>query len=441
LEIFDGAVNENDDVVGFSNAGDIRTEDWDEPSEYVRFIRYLQYGKKEDRFFFNMSQHSSTSIGHGTLMRRYANNIDPDSSRVSGELDMYNDYAGFEFVTNSIIDWDLFGGIAFVKPLSFFSDNAMARSLSIGFTYIADRHAPVQLQLVQEETGEYIHPFVIATEHARPRVRSEAFLHAMGIDAEIKVLKTESVDIKPFIDYSWMMPDSPGGGIEEPEGGGGLTLGVLGRFNFGEETVHALRTIAEFRSFSANYLPGYFDIFYEVQKFMANQRYTHYANQTDCTDPGVPVVDKKCLPPTKFYDVFIDRKGDDRHLGFYLEFNYSMVGYMTLTLALEGSDAEEGSHFMAHLEVPAISWLQFFFSFHQRAMQDLGDLFSTDANDKILFAAARLRLLPFLFVNLRYQHTFQILSGWADLDIPDRQYRYYEPAHNYLVDVELGWEF
>jgi hypothetical protein len=263
----------------------------------------------------------------------------------------------------------------------------------------------------------------------------------MGIDAEIKALKTESVHIKPFVDYSWMMPDSPGGGVEEPEGGGGLTLGVLGRFNFGEETVHALRTIAEFRSFSANYLPGYFDIFYEVQKFMANQRYTHYANQTDCTDPGIAVVDKKCLPPTKFYDVFIDRKGDDRHLGFYLEFNYSMVGYMTLTLALEGSDAEEGSHFMAHLEVPAISWLQFFFSFHQRAMQDLGDLFSTDANDKILFAAARLRLLPFLFVNLRYQHTFQILSGWADLDIPDRQYRYYEPAHNYLVDVELGWEF
>jgi len=74
-------------------------------------------------------------------------------------------------------------------------------------------------------------------------------------------------------------------------------------------------------------------------------------------------------------------------------------------------------------------------------MQDLGDLFSTEGNDKILFAAARLRLLPFLFINLRYQHTFQILSGWADLDIPDRQYRYYEPAHNYLVDVELGWEF
>ena len=30
----------------------------------------IRYGKKEDRFFFNLSQHSSTSIGHGTLMLR-----------------------------------------------------------------------------------------------------------------------------------------------------------------------------------------------------------------------------------------------------------------------------------------------------------------------------------------------------------------------------------
>jgi hypothetical protein len=426
LEIFNGEWDEaKDEPVGFDDAGSLRTEDWDEPGEYVRFIRYLRYGKKEDRLYFNLSQVASTSIGHGALMRRYSVNIDPDSTRLSAELDMYNDYAGFEIVTNSVVDWDLFGGIAFVKPLSFFMDSPVARSLSIGFTYLADRHAPVTLTT---QTDPTVNPYwVLGT--GRPEVSSDAFLHGMGVDMEIKILKTENVDLKPFIDYSWFMPSDPSGGEFEPDGGGGLTIGLLGRLNYGRDPVHALRTIAEFRYFSATYLPGYFDTFYEIQRFISSQRYRSYAQDT------------AGLPPSKFTDVFHNRKEDDSHLGFYLEFNYAIVEYLALTLALEGSDAEGGNHFLAHLEVPALSWLQFFASYHQRSMEGLSDLFSSSGNDKNVFAAARLRALPFLFINFRYFYTFELNDGYADLDRPDRQYRYYDNIHGWMADFELGWEF
>ena len=274
IEIFDGHFDiEKDYTVAFDNAGSLRTEDWDEPGEYVRFIRYLKYGRKEDRLFFNLSQVASTTIGHGPLMRRYSVNIDPDSTRLSGQFDAYGDYAGFEFVTNSVVDWDIFGGIGFIKPLSFFSDNSIARSMSVGITYVADRHAPVALQTQTEPTINNM--WVLGK--GRPQVSSDAFLHGMGLDLEIKVVKTEHVDIKPFIDYSWFMPGTPSGEEFEPEGGGGLTIGVLGRFNFGEK-LQAIRTIAELRYFSGTYLPGYFDTFYEVQRFIGNQRYQDYFN-------------------------------------------------------------------------------------------------------------------------------------------------------------------
>jgi hypothetical protein len=154
-------------------------------------------------------------------------------------------------------------------------------------------------------------------------------------------------------------------------------------------------------------------------------------------------VDHNGLPYTKFYDVFVNRKGQDRRYGFYLEFNYALVGKVALTLALEGSNAAQGNNFLAHLEVPVLDWLQFFVSFHQRAMQSMGDLFSLDASDKILYTALRLKLLPFLFINARYFHTFEIQEGGKDLngDNLEENYRYYMPGNIFEGDIEFGWEF
>ena len=444
LEMFDGNLKDGQDwTAGFDDMGAFRTEDWDEWQEYARIIRYLSYGHKEDHFFLNLSQVGSNSLGHGAIMRRYSVNIDPDSTRLAGQLDMYNDYAGFELMTNSVVSWDIFGVLGFIKPLSLFLDSDIARSFSIGFTYAADRAAPVLVATKQQDASSGSQPFY-ALGDAKPDVASDAFLHTMGVDMEIKVLKTEHLDIKPFVDFSWMMPQTPSGPGKnlDPEGGSGFTAGVLGRFNFGKETIHALRVIAEFRTFSSTYLPGYFDTFYEVQKYFAHQRYEQVGTQ-QCPGAISPNDQRICLPPTKFNEIFVQRKGLDRHLGFYAEFNYSIVNYLSLTLALEGSDAALGNNFLAHLEVPALDWLQFFVTFHQRSMGDLGDLFSNDSSDKILFAAARLHLLPFLFINFRYYHTWMLREGATDLngDGLEDSYRLYLPHHAWMGDLELGWEF
>lgn len=427
IELFDTHTKPGvTDLVGFENAGSLRKQDWNEASEFARIVRYLSYGRKEDRFYFSLSQNTASSLGHGALLRRYSVNIDPDSTRLAAQLDAYTDYFGFEFMTNSVTSWDVVGTLAFIKPLSFFMEHPVARSLSIGFSYVADRHAPVLLAHEESSPG-VANPWRVAMEGSRPVVSSDAFLHGMGIDVEVKVLKTDTVDLKPYADFSWMMPGDPGGAfsLASPEGGNGFTLGLLGRFNVGRDPVHAFRTVAEFRTFSATYLPGYFDTFYEIQKFMWG---ADFGSGT---------------PKTKFQQVFVDRRGQDRRLGFYLEFNYAILSKLGITLALEGSNADRGSHFLAHLEVPALEWLQFFATYHQTALLDMGDLFSGSAGDKILFSALRLKLLPFLFVNFRYFHTFQLADGYADYtgDGIEEHYRHYAPANVFQGDVEFGYEF
>ena len=140
-------------VIAFGNAGTLRKADWDEVSEYARVLTYLTYGKKEDRFYLDIGQTHVSTLGHGTIMRRYTPTIDINSTRVSAQVDAYNDHAGFEAMTNDILLWKVVGVLGFVKPLSFLSlDSAIAKSVSLGATVVVDRAAPSTLKFEPEPT-------------------------------------------------------------------------------------------------------------------------------------------------------------------------------------------------------------------------------------------------------------------------------------------------
>src|SRR5207249_406247 len=157
--------------------------------------------------------------------------------------------------------------------------------------------------------------------------------------------------------------------------------GALGRFNFGDDIVQALRTVVEVRQLGSRYVPGYFDTFYEVERWMMP------------APKGTAVTDLK----TKFEDVMAGRP---QRFGYYLEQSYGIRGRIGLTLALEGTTQLGEKNFIAHLEVPAVDFLQFFGSYYKRGFTDFGKLTELD-EQAIIFAGARLRLLPILAINAR----------------------------------------
>ncbi len=224
-----------------------------------------------------------------------------------------------------------------------------------------------------------------------------------GIDAEMKVVKTPNADVKPYVDYSMLAG-----------GDGGFTLGVLGRFNAGEGTVHAVRVVLEARWLGSRYQPSYFDTFYEVEKFDGRLR--------AAPRPGEAQYD------TKVEDVMSGRLPE--RLGAYLEVSWGVRGKVGLTMAVEGSSGSLEKNFVVHLEVPAVDFLQFFGSYYKRGFADIAELGALDEKT-ILFAGARLRLLPILFVNGRAFKTFRVNPNLGR----------YDNTFGFALDAELGWEF
>ncbi len=224
----------------------------------------------------------------------------------------------------------------------------------------------------------------------------------VGVDAEMKIIKTRSVDIKPYVDYSKLIG-----------GDGRLTIGALGRFNLGTDIINAFRIVLEGRYLGNHYVPSYFDTFYEIDR---------YQSRIVGRNPyGIDIYAPKQT------DVLVNGYGNRG--GFYAEASWGIPNKVGFTVSLEAA-ANSPTNFVAHVEIPWLDFLQIFGSYYKRGITGFSDFGKLDENT-ILFAGARLKILPFLFINGRVYKTFLI----------DDATQRYENQLGFSVDLEVGYEF
>jgi hypothetical protein len=387
------------------NLGHLRTEDWNSVHDFGRVLNYVTYGKKEDPLYVSAGQRYASSLGHGAIQRRYAPNIDTEYPRASAEVDAYNRFGGFELFTNDLLAWNLVGGIGFLKPFSFFSpENLLAQTLSVGVTYAMDWQAPWQLTLDPNGVRQLDTDGRLLANTRGARL--------LGFDAEVKVVKTAHVDLKPYLDYSTLLG-----------GDGGFTAGVLGRFNVGTHTINAFRVVAEFRAMGSHYVPAYFDTFYEVERFIHRE---------------LPRVDPNVARYATKLDYVLET-GLGQRMGYYGEVSWGIPDAVGLTLAAEGVSNAREVNLIAHLEVPVLSFVQLFGSYYLRGLTSLSELgwdpsqgvVGAFGQKAIAFAGARVKLLPFLFINGRAYKTFRM----------NPELQRYDNQLGFVVDLEIGYEF
>lgn len=401
----------------------LREEDWDELSEILRVIRFIRWGGKEQRLYVNIGTESPATIGHGNLVRRYMANVDVNRGRVSGEVDWYGDYAGFEmFVGDLLAPQNMVSAMAFLKPFGG-SSTQWLKSLSVGATFAADFAAPYRLARL-DGPGSFKDLPQLDTSTSSvssPLVAETRAAQLVGVSIETKVVKTESADVKPYLELSQLTG-----------GGSGVSLGGLGRFSWGkqDESQYALRVVGELRAFQGNFLPGYFDTFYEIQKYQFLKG-------------GLNDVR---ADRTKLEEVL--SRAPDLKLGYYAEAQIAKIDSAAFTAAFEDSQAEGGRNLVLHVEVPTWERLRFFGSLHRRGID--GNPFAFDSNDPtsllnanntLVFAGARLRILPILYLNARAFRSWKMTANPEKLTGVPASVLGFENVTGFDLDVELGYEF
>jgi hypothetical protein len=442
------------------NFGQLRRADWDQASDFAKIVRYAVVGGQEQPFYLNVSRLYDQTFGHGTVVRDYNANLDYNTARLGATLDFNRSAVGVQAMANDLVNPDVLGVMAFVRPMRPYSEDVFWRSLSVGVSYVHGVNVPKGLKY---ENGLFTPSFdqPIPMEDSELKLVGSRYgqVNVVGADVEAKLLRTQSADMKLYLDYQRLSGH-----------GGGATIGSLWRFSYGEPAWRAVRARAEVTYFDPDYLPSFFDTYHDIFQYQylpagykASNGLTYY--------------------PTKLQ--YLEAIQGGRHrMGAYLELSHAFLNYLTVGAVARmwrpvGSPRDAGfngpsfpdyspectndngaltcaksiavgsepgfTSLRFHAEIPLRRFLQGFVSyevFSTTTEKGLG-AFQFKGDNEILFSGARLMLLPIFFIQAEARRYFfmQRVNNVNLANLTLQQDQNYHANWTFAINAFVGYEF
>lgn len=227
-------------------------------------IRFLEYGQPlEDPFFFKVGNLASFTIGHGLLMRNYANDADfPAVRHIGLNIGMDLETWGFEALTNDLVDNQIIGGRLYVRPLP-------SSRLAFGLSAAADLYPASDYDdLTADSYGD---PIFIGG----------------GVDMDLPIIEADAFGLRFFADGAAMVPYVREGGTGAGDAGfrfdmvysngalknWGAATGFIGNVLFIDWRL-------EYRYFTGAFSSPFFDSSYERRRSTLVKEWAGYLNGT-----------------------------------------------------------------------------------------------------------------------------------------------------------------
>ena len=383
-----------------------REEDWDEWTDYLKIIRFFRFGHKGDFIYVVVGDLPGATIGHGTIVNRYYNNVDLDHYKMGLAADLNTDYGGVETLFNNGFVTNLFAFRGYIRPWSFVDKESYLNNFAVGFSVAADVSAPYTLGVVETDR-----------EYDLPPVETEDTATVMGGDIEFKLLDTSILSLTPYMDLNGI-PAS---------GGVGYHAGILSVFHIGGVSID-LQARLEYRYFTGDYIPAYFNSYYEIQKYA----YPFWDNQgrVELRDTKLRVLE---LLPDKGLN------------GYYAELVFNFMDLFTIGASYDDYDGKFNSNLRIYLDVPALEVFQFGAYYYKHNFEGAGEAFTFD--DKSLFLIeARYQITSFLYVVGQYWRVWQLDNNptiddenGQPIDNPD--YGTYVPVDDWSIGLGVSYTF
>jgi hypothetical protein len=162
------------------------TFDWaDMFTDLILKIKYMEWGTQRDPFFFKVGNLEDITIGHGLIMRNFANDVDFPAVRAIGlNLGIDFGFLGFESMVDNAADIQIVGGRIYVRP---FGDFRAAFGLSL----VSDLSPAADLML----SGTSI----------TTAVGNPIFFNP-GIDIDLPFIESDALSLIGFADVACMVP-------------------------------------------------------------------------------------------------------------------------------------------------------------------------------------------------------------------------------------------
>lgn len=349
------------------NSGKIRKEDWNEPYDFLRAIRYVRYGLKGDPFYARLGALDYARLGHGTIVYYYKNNASYDDRKVGLEFDVDFGKFGFESIVSDLKKVGVFGVRGYVRPLKFTPAGGIPiiGSIELGATYATDldKNATARYDTVRK---------TIVNDLKRPDV--------IGLDIGLPILRLKIFSWDLYFDYIKFL--NYGSGIAY---GSNFEFRGLGVLNIGAKI--------ERRNFGDKFLPSYFNYFYEIERF----------NMKDTTSKLQTLQLQKATA------------------GTYGELIFSILGQVQIIGSYQQLDAvPESGTLHLDLKLPqALPTIVINAGYDRRNIKNFSDAFKLDERS-LLYAEVGYKLAKYVVISMLYQWTFKPIDGGRKYEVQKR---------------------
>jgi hypothetical protein len=230
LRLIDNAPGDREKDIG----GVIRGRDWDEIADIGRVIGAIRLGRPTDTVRAYFGPLTDITLGHGSIIERYSNQIDRDRQRAGGLVRVELPWLDGELGWSNVFGADL--GWARVEILPTSRNLEGGEGPSVGASFVADFSAPRCLW----------------------PCAATAPMATVGVDAEWAWYFGERFRLAPYADFNGQF--SRGVGLSA---GTRATLYIP----FGAHPNIQLSLIGEYTLSSDGYTPRYFTALYDSERF------------------------------------------------------------------------------------------------------------------------------------------------------------------------------
>lgn len=376
---------------------EIRDEDWDEASDYLRIIRFIQWAKPGDVFYARVGELSGATVGHGTLMSNYLNVIDIDHFQLGVDTKVNTMYGGGEVVLDNLAQPEIFGARVFARPWSFVDPESFLLGWSVGLSLLTDIGAPREIN-----TDPATDVPLVDKEH-NLQYTTEAVV-MVGFDTDFTVVDNEYVRVTPYIDNNLLA------GLET---GYGLHIGVLTDFTLPAETTINLRM--EYQYLGESYAPQYVDSLYEIQR-VAFPSPRFYGADT--------------LPMTK---QAVIREAVSAH-GYLGQLTVSPMGLVKISGLYRGSQRKNDNDLLIQVLLPTLAKLKLGVLYTKTGFDSFSDAFDPDG--ALFQAYARYNVYLFIDLIAQFNRRWRLVT-----EADDANYGNYEGVDEWTFGVGASFDF
>ncbi len=222
----------------FDENSHLREEDWTW-SRTIEKIWYARYGRKYDPLYVYVGGFRDVTLGHGLIIAHYTNMLGyPDIKKIGLELDVDRGTHGFESFFSNLVRSEIYGGRVFYRPF-YNSYVPLLPRLGVGFTCVNDQDPDARRSTEDDQVTIF------------------------GADLDFPLLEHPVISVLSYVDFAQMSLGKRYTEYDTPpslDGGKGWAIGFMGGILTG------ISYRLEFRRLEHNFIPSYFNSYYEVDR-------------------------------------------------------------------------------------------------------------------------------------------------------------------------------